>query len=192
MIGTELSGGALVVFGLIAVALVLFVSEVIPNDVTAIGIVVSLAALEPLTGVGHRAAISGFANTATVTIVAMYMLSAGIQQTGVVQRLGLSLAAFTDGDETRALAATIATTGPIAGFINNTPVVAIFIPMISDLAEKTGISPSKLLLPLSYAAILGGTLTLVGTSTNLLASEFAADLLGRPPSACSSSRPSAS
>jgi di/tricarboxylate transporter len=181
MIGTELSGGALVVFGLIAVALVLFVSEVIPNDVTAIGIVVSLAALEPLTGVGHRAAISGFANTATVTIVAMYMLSAGIQQTGVVQRLGLSLAAFTDGDETRALAATIATTGPIAGFINNTPVVAIFIPMISDLAEKTGISPSKLLLPLSYAAILGGTLTLVGTSTNLLASEFAADLLGRPP-----------
>ncbi|MBZ6494693.1 SLC13 family permease [Natrinema longum] len=181
MIGAALSGGVLVVFGLIAVALVLFVSELIPNDVTAIGIIVSLAALEPLTGVGHRAAISGFANTATVTIVAMYMLSAGIQQTGVVQRLGLSLAAFTDGDETRALAATIATTGPIAGFINNTPVVAIFIPMISDLSDETGISPSKLLLPLSYAAILGGTLTLVGTSTNLLASEFAATLLDRGP-----------
>lgn len=175
------STGALVVFGLIAVALVLFVTELIPNDVTAIGIIVSLAALEPLTGVGHRAAISGFANTATVTIVAMYMLSAGVQRTGVVQRLGLSLAAFTNGDETRALAATIGTTGPIAGFINNTPVVAIFIPMISDLAEKTGVSPSKLLLPLSYAAILGGTLTLVGTSTNLLASEFAATLLDRPP-----------
>ncbi|QLG49946.1 SLC13 family permease [Natrinema halophilum] len=181
MIGAELSGGALAVFGLIAVALVLFVSEVIPNDVTAMGIIVSLAALEPLTGVGHRAAISGFANTATITIVAMYMLSAGIQQTGVVQRLGLSLASFAKGDETRALAATVATTGPIAGFINNTPVVAIFIPMISDLADSAGVSPSKLLLPLSYAAILGGTLTLVGTSTNLLASEFAADLLGRGP-----------
>ncbi|WP_254762557.1 SLC13 family permease [Natrinema marinum] len=181
MIETGLPGGALVVFGLIATALVLFVSEVVPNDVTAIGIIVSLAALEPLTGVGHRAAISGFANTATVTIVAMYMLSAGIQQTGIVQRLGLSLATFTDGDETRALAATIGTTGPIAGFINNTPVVAVFVPMISDLAEQTGISPSKLLLPLSYAAILGGTLTLVGTSTNLLASEFAAELLGRGP-----------
>ncbi|TMT80375.1 sodium-coupled transporter [Haloterrigena sp. H1] len=181
MIGADPTGGALVVFGLITVALVLFVSEVIPNDVTAIGIIVSLAALEPLTGVGHRAAISGFANTATVTIVAMYMLSAGVQRTGVVQRLGLSLAAFTNGNETRALAATIATTGPIAGFINNTPVVAVFIPMISDLAEKTGMSPSKLLLPLSYAAILGGTLTLVGTSTNLLASEFAVELLGRDP-----------
>lgn len=181
MIGAELSGGAPVVFGLIAVALALFVSEAIPSDVTAIGIMVSLAALEPLTGVGHRAAISGFANTATVTIVAMYMLSAGVQQTGVVQRLGLSLAAFAKGDETRALAATVATAGPIAGFINNTPVVAIFVPMISDLAEKAGVSPSKLLLPLSYAAILGGTLTLVGTSTNLLASEFAAELLDRGP-----------
>ena len=181
MIGADPSGGALVVFGLIAAALVLFVSEIIPNDVTAIGIIVSLAALEPLTGVGHRAAISGFANTATVTIVGMYMLSAGVQRTGVVQRLGLSLAAFTNGNETRALAATIATTGPIAGFINNTPVVAVFIPMISDLAEKTGMSPSKLLLPLSYAAILGGTLTVVGTSTNLLASEFAVELLGRDP-----------
>ncbi len=175
------STGALVVFGLIAAALVLFVTEAIPTDVTAIGIIVALAALEPVTGVGYRAAISGFASTATITIVAMYMLSAGIQRTGLVQRLGLWLARFTRGSETRALAATIATTGPLAGIINNTPVVAVFIPMISELAEKTGISPSKLLLPLSYAAILGGTLTLIGTSTNLLASEFAVDLLGRDP-----------
>ena len=175
------STGALVVFGLIGVALVLFVSEAIPNDVTAIGIIVALAAFEPLTGVGPQEAISGFASTATITIVAMYMLSAAIQETGIVQRLGVYLARFTNGSETRALAATICTTGPIAGFINNTPVVAIFIPMISDLAEKTGISPSKLLLPLSYAAILGGTLTLIGTSTNLLASEFAVELLGRRP-----------
>ncbi|MFP8888166.1 SLC13 family permease [Natrialbaceae archaeon A-CW2] len=179
MILESVSTGALVVFGLIAVALVLFVSEVIPNDMTAIGIIVALALLEPLTGVGSRAAISGFANTATITIVAMYMLSAGIQGTGLVQRLGVYLARFVKGSDRRALLATIATTGPIAGFINNTPVVAIFIPMISELAEKTGVSPSKLLLPLSYAAILGGTLTLIGTSTNLLASEFAVDLLGR-------------
>ncbi|MFC4542624.1 SLC13 family permease [Halosolutus amylolyticus] len=175
------STGALVVFGLIAIALTLFVTEAIPNDVTAIGIIVSLAALEPVTGVGHQAAISGFASTATITIVAMYMLSSAIQDTGVVQRLGVYLARFTKGSEKRALAATICTTGPLAGVINNTPVVAIFIPMISELAEKTGISPSKLLLPLSYAAILGGTLTLIGTSTNLLASEFAVELLGRQP-----------
>ncbi|WP_418286301.1 SLC13 family permease [Halorubrum sp. DTA46] len=175
----SVSTGAFVVFGLIMIALVLFVSEVIPNDVTAIGIVVALAALEPWTGVSATGAISGFANTATITIVAMYMLSAAISNTGLVERLGLHLAALTRGSETRALAATVLTTGPIAGFINNTPVVAVFIPMISDLAKESGVSPSKLLLPLSYAAILGGTLTLIGTSTNLLASEFAATLLPR-------------
>jgi di/tricarboxylate transporter len=175
------STGTLVVFGLIAVALVLFVTERIPSDVTAIGIVVALAALEPWTGVSARGAISGFANTATITIVAMYMLSAAISDTGLVERLGIHLARLTRGSETRALAATVMTTGPIAGFINNTPVVAVFIPMITDLAKETGMSPSKLLLPLSYAAILGGTLTLIGTSTNLLASEFAATLLPRGP-----------
>ena len=172
-----LPDGAFVVFVLIAIALLLFISEAIPNDMTAVGIIVSLALLEPLTGVTPRQAISGFANTATITIVAMYMLSAGIQRTGLVQRLGMYLAEFTRGSEKRALAATVGTTGPIAGFVNNTPVVAVFIPMISDLARKSGISPSKLLLPLSYAAILGGTLTVIGTSTNLLASEFAAELI---------------
>ena len=181
MIVAGIPNGARVVFALIGVALILFVSEIIPNDITAIGIIFALAALEPWTQVGPRGAISGFANTATITIVAMYMLSAGIQDTGLVQRLGLHLAAFTKGSETRALAATVVTTGPIAGFINNTPVVAVFIPMISDLAKQSGISPSKLLMPLSYAAILGGTLTLIGTATNLLASEFAATLLPRGP-----------
>ena len=163
-----------VVFICIGIALVLFVSEIIPNDITAISIIVALAVTGILT---PRESIQGFANTATITIVAMYMLSAAIQQTGLVQRLGFHLATFTDGKEKRALLATVGSTGPIAGFINNTPVVAIFIPMITDLARKTGISPSKLLLPLSYAAILGGTLTLIGTSTNLLASEFAVELL---------------
>jgi di/tricarboxylate transporter len=179
MIGIGVSTGALIVFALIGVALVLFITELIPNDVTAIGIIFALAALEPWTQVGPRGAISGFANTATITIVAMYMLSAGIQNTGLVQRLGIYLAKFTRGSEDRALIATVCTTGPIAGFINNTPVVAVFIPMITDLANQSRISPSKLLLPLSYAAILGGTLTLIGTSTNLLASEFAATLLPR-------------
>lgn len=172
---------ALVVFGVIGVALVLFVSELIPNDVTAIGVIVALASIRPVFGIdiGITAgdAIAGFANPATVTIVGMYMLSAGIQRTGLVQRLGIYLADLTKGSEFRALVATVGTTGPIAGFINNTPVVAVFIPMISDLAEQSNLSPSKLLLPLSYAAILGGTLTLIGTATNLLASDFAGSLI---------------
>ena len=176
-----ISTGALFVFIIIVVALALFVSEVIPTDVTAIGVIVALAALQPWTGITHREAIAGFANPATITIVAMYMLSAGIQNTGLVQRLGIALARLTNGSETRALAATIGTTGPIAGIVNNTPVVAVFIPMITDLADQSAISPSRLLLPLSYAAILGGTLTLVGTSTNILASDLTHQLLDRGP-----------
>ncbi|GAB3679756.1 SLC13 family permease [Salinarchaeum chitinilyticum] len=172
-----LSTGALVVFALIAVALVLFVSETFPSDVTAIGIVVAIAIAEPWIGLSPAEAISGFSNPATITIVAMYMLSAGVQQTGIVERLGVALASFTHGDPDRALVATICTTGPIAGIVNNTPVVAVFIPMVQDLARDAGISPSKLLLPLSYAAILGGTLTLIGTATNILASDVAGELI---------------
>jgi di/tricarboxylate transporter len=165
--------GSTVVFLLIFAALLAFVTEIVPNDATAIGVIAALVLLEPWTQVGTRGAISGFANPATVTIIAMYMLSAGVQNTGVVERLGVYLADFAGGDGYRALVATVGSTGPIAGFVNNTPVVAVFIPMVSELADRTGVSRSKLLLPLSYAAILGGTLTLVGTSTNILASDFA-------------------
>jgi len=172
MLGVEVSGAA-IVFLLILAVLVAFITEVVSNDVTAISVIAILVILEPWTGVGPRTAISGFANPATVTIIAMYMLSAGVQATGIVERLGVYLAGFTGGDEFRALVATVCTTGPIAGFVNNTPVVAVFIPMVTGLAEDTNLSPSKLLLPLSYAAILGGTLTLIGTSTNILASDFA-------------------
>jgi len=165
--------GVVVVFALIIAVLLAFVTEVVPNDVTAISVVAALVVLEPWTGVSSREAISGFANPATVTIIAMYMLSAGVQNTGIVERLGVYLADFTGGNEFRALVATVCTTGPLAGFVNNTPIVAVFIPMVTNLAEETDMSPSKLLLPLSYAAILGGTLTLIGTSTNILASDFA-------------------
>jgi di/tricarboxylate transporter len=110
-----------VVFGLVGAALILFVSKVIPKDVTPIGVVVALAAIQPVSGldigITPRDAISGFSNPATVTIVRMDMLSVGIQQTGLVQRLGVYLADLTRGSEFRALAATVGSTGPIAGFI---------------------------------------------------------------------------
>ena len=172
--------GMALVFLLIGVALVLFVTEAIPSDITAIGVLVALALLQPWTGVRASEAIQGFASSATVTILAMYILSEGIQRTGVVERLGIALARVTRGDERRLLTATVGTTGVAAGIINNTPVVAVFIPMITGLADRAGISPSKLLLPLSYAAMMGGTLTLIGTSTNLLASDLSSDLLDHP------------
>ncbi|MBX0323733.1 SLC13 family permease [Halomicroarcula sp. F13] len=175
-----LSTGALVVFALVAVALTLFVTEWLPPDMTAVAVLVSLAVLEPYTGVPAREAIAGFASPAVVTIVVMYILSAGVEQAGVVDWLGARLAALTGGDERRLLAAIVGTTGVSAGFVNNTPIVAVFIPLVTGLSERYGISPSKLLLPLSFAAMLGGTLTLVGTTTNLLASDISRELLNEP------------
>ncbi|WP_435180127.1 SLC13 family permease [Halorussus sp. AFM4] len=166
----------LVVFGIAAVAVALFVTEAIPSDTTALAVLVSLVVLRGFTRVSPEDAISGFASPATVTIVAMYILSAGVEETGVVERLEVAVAGFARGDRNRLLAATVGITGPLAGVVNNTPVVALFIPMVTDLADRTHASPSKLLIPLSYAAMLGGTLTLVGTATNLVASSLAADL----------------
>jgi len=177
---SSLSIGTVLVFALVLVALILFVTELLPNDTTALAVLVSLVVLEPWTGVTATEALSGFASPATLTIVAMYMLSEGIQRTGLVGRLGAILGQATGGDERKLLGATVGTTGLAAGVVNNTPIVAVFIPMITDISGRYGLSPSKFLLPLSYAAMLGGTLTLVGTATNILASDLSRQLLGHP------------
>jgi di/tricarboxylate transporter len=169
-----------VVFGLILTAVVLFATEFVSPDVTAISVLVAVVVLEPWTGVGTETAFVGFANTATITVAAMYMLSEGIYRTGIVRRLGVAVSRFAGDSESRLLGTTLVLTGGMAGVVNNTPVVAVFIPMVTDLADEYRISPSKLLMPLSYTAMMAGTLTLVGTSTNLLASTFSARLLDRP------------
>jgi di/tricarboxylate transporter len=137
---------------------------------------VVLVVLEPWTNVSTVEGISGFSNQATVAVLAMLILSTGVNRTGLVQILGRKMASFAGDSRNRQLAATIGVSGPVSGFINNTPVVAILVPVVSDLAHKGKTSPSKLLIPLSFASMLGGMLTLIGTSTNLLASETAGRL----------------
>ena len=189
-----LSAGVLVVFTIILVALVLFATEIVPVDITAIGVMVTLLLVQPVTeqlatwgllegpiyvltepgsDVSATAqGLSGFASTATITVLAMFILSAGVRRTGVIQILGSKVAAYTREDETKQLGATIGLVSPISGFINNTAAVAILLPMVTDLAQKGKTSPSKLLMPLSFASMFGGTLTLIGTSTNILASDI--------------------
>ncbi|MEF8976822.1 MAG: SLC13 family permease [Halapricum sp.] len=189
-----LSAGTLVVFAIILIALILFATELVPVDITAIGVMVTLLLVQPVTeqlttwrilddpvyvltepgsDVSATAqGLSGFASTATITVLAMFILSAGVRRTGVIQILGSKIAAYTREDETKQLGATIGLVSPISGFINNTAAVAILLPMVTDLAQKGKTSPSKLLMPLSFASMFGGTLTLIGTSTNILASEI--------------------
>ncbi|WP_174786372.1 SLC13 family permease [Haloprofundus sp. MHR1] len=178
----------------ILAALVLFATEPVPVDITALGVMVTLMLVQPVTealaSVGLLAAplvmisveqgLSGFASQATLTVLAMFILSDGVQRTGVVQILGAKIAAVTRESESRQLGAVIGVVAPISGFINNTAAVAILLPMVTDLAERGRNSPSKLLLPLSYASMFGGTLTLIGTSTNILASDIF-DRLGYEP-----------
>ncbi|MEF8974363.1 MAG: SLC13 family permease, partial [Haloarcula sp.] len=175
----------LFVFAVIVAALVLFATEALPVDVTAIGVMVALMLAEPVTVLAadigllaepvyvlHQAGdgvspldrgLSGFASTATITVLAMFILSDGVQRTGIVQILGAKIASLTGDSETRQLGATVGLVAPISGFINNTAAVAILLPMVTDIAHKGKLSPSKLLLPLSYASMFGGMLTLIGT-----------------------------
>jgi di/tricarboxylate transporter len=170
-----------VVLGVVALALVLFLTEAVPVDVTAILLMVVLAVLEPWTTISATDAISGFASEATITVLAMLILSSGISRTGLVQALGRRMTDFAGTSLRRQLIATVGITSPMSGFLNNTPVVALLVPVVTDLANRGDTSPSKLLIPLSYASQLGGMLTLIGTSTNILASDVSARLSGRYP-----------
>ncbi|WP_227380543.1 SLC13 family permease [Haladaptatus halobius] len=172
----------LVVVAIIVAALVLFATEPVPIDITAIGVMVALMVLEPWTQISPAEGVSGLANTATVTVLAMFILSDGVRRTGIIQLLGQRIATITGDDERKQLGAIIGVVGPISGFINNTAAVAILLPMVTDIADEGKMSPSKLLLPLSYASMFGGMLTLIGTSTNILASDIAARLATQHPS----------
>ena len=179
---TGITPDMVVVFLIIVGAVFLFFTERIPIDVTAIAIMVTLIVLEPWTGISPSEGIAGFSSPATITVLAMLILSAGISRTGLVQIIGRKMSAYAGSSLRKQLLATIGVSGPISGFVNNTPVVAILVPIVSDIAHKGETSPSKLLIPLSYASQMGGMLTLIGTSTNILASDTAARLSTTYPS----------
>ena len=159
--------------GVVLLALVCFVGEWFPADVTAIAVMVMLMTLGLVT---PEEGISGFSNSATITVLAMFILSAGIDRTGAVQSVSRWFMAWGGRRASRQILVMGGIVGPISGFINNTAVVAVFLPIVEDWCRKQGIAPSKLLMPLSYVTVLGGMLTVIGTSTNVLASGLSEDL----------------
>jgi di/tricarboxylate transporter len=157
------------VFALLLIAVILFVTEKFPVDVVAVTI---LAALFLLDLVGPEEGLSGFASTATVTVGAMFVLSAGLQRTGAVGAIGLAMRKIGQGQSVFLLAVMVVI-GVISAFVNNTAAVAVFLPLVIASCVRRKISPSKVLIPLSYASQFGGVCTLIGTSTNLLVSAIA-------------------
>ena len=148
---------------------ILFVTEMFSIDVTAVLILTLLLLFGYL---DPSEAVSGFSNPAVVTIALLFILSHALQKTGILEYLINRINRLTNISRNLGNAVFFLSIGLASALVNNTAIVAIFIPVTIRMADKFKISPSKLLIPLSYAAILGGTLTLVGTSTNLLVSSI--------------------
>ena len=152
---------------IVVLALVLFVAEWFPSDIVAIIVTLLLTVLGLVT---PDESISGFGNSATVTVMAMFILSAGIARTGAIQIVSNLLLKWGGRNSTQQIFTLGVIVGPITAFINNTAVVAVFLPIVEEWCKRQRISVSKLLMPLSFATILGGMITVIGTSTNVLAS----------------------
>lgn len=152
---------------LIIVVLVLLMLETLAIDVLALGLLVLLWFSGYVTG---QEAIAGFSNKAVIIVAAMFVLSHAIVKTGILVRISQQIMALENKLKWLGRTLFLIFISLFSGFINNVAAVAIFIPVTIEIAAKLKISPSKLLIPLSYAAIYGGTLTLIGSSTNLLVS----------------------
>jgi len=160
-------------FALLLLALVVFALDLFPIDFVAFMILALMLVLGPILGLTPQEAISGFSNEATITVLAMFILSGGIYRTGAIHLLARRVIPLAAGSELKQLLAVMLLVGPISAFINNTAAVAILIPFVITLAREYRRSPSKLLIPLSYTSQLAGVITLIGTSTNILASALA-------------------
>ena len=160
----------LLVFGLLAAMLASFVWEKLPTELTALA---GLAILMVTGILDTEDALASFSNSAPITVGAMFVLSAALEKSGAIQALADRLQSLPGISMATALPGLIVSVGILSAFINNTPVVVVFLPIALSLAKQIGAPASKLLIPLSYASILGGSCTLIGTSTNIVVSSIA-------------------
>lgn len=168
-----MDGSATLVLALTFLAVVALVKEWIPAD----GVALALVGVLVVSGVvDGRAAIGAFGNGAVVTVGASFVLAAGLTRSGALEPIARRLLATSGASAARVVLVLMATVALGSAFINNTPIAVMFMPITLAIAKRTATAPSKLLIPMSYAAIVGGMCTLIGTSTTVLVS---GDLLRR-------------
>ncbi len=161
------------VFALMGVVFIAMMMERLRSDVIAVGAMVVLVFTGLLT---PQELFAVFSNQAVIAVACMFVLSAALERTGVIDRVGIWINGFVGHTELAVSLTLLPLVALLSAFVNNTPVVLVFMPMVIGLAARRNIKPSKLLIPLSFASILGGCCTLIGTSTNILVSSTAHSL----------------
>ncbi len=158
-----------IVFAILVLSIFFFATEIMSIDLVALSMIIILT----LTGVLTPAeALSGFSNPALITVASLFVVAEGLMRTGAVSVISQRIIRVSRGNPSHVLMLSILIVAIVSAFINNTPVVLVFIPVVLGVAHRFKIAPSRLLIPISYASILGGTCTLVGTSTNILVSSL--------------------
>ncbi|WP_375253753.1 SLC13 family permease [Yoonia sp.] len=165
-----------VVLGLLAFTVVLFVSEVVRIDFAAILVMVLLGLLSQLPGLGSLANISqlfnGLASNAVVSIIAVMIIGAGLDKTGLMGKVAALILRYGGNTEARVVPIISGTVGIISSFMQNVGAAALFLPVVSRISVRTGLSLSRLLMPMGFCAILGGTMTMVGSSPLILLNDL--------------------
>ena len=162
-----------ITLAILAGAIVLFVSGWLAPEVTgllAAGLLIATGVLKP------AEAVEGFGSPALVTLMGLFALSAGLFRSGGLDRLRAAIGSDAIRSPKRMIALMVAVVAPVSAFVPNTPIVATLLPVVEGWCRRRGVSPSKVLLPLSFATVLGGTITLLGSSVNLLASDVSEKL----------------
>ena len=167
------TGEGLITLAVFILAIVLFVTGKLAPEVTgllAAALLVTLGVLTP------EEAVKGFGSPALITLMGLFAVASGLFRSGGLDRLRALIGSDAVRSPKRMIGLLVGVVAPLSGFIPNTPIVATFIPVLEGWCQRRGISPSRVLLPLSFATILGGTISLLGTSTNLLASDVSRQL----------------
>jgi len=164
---------ALITLAVLVLAVVLFVSGALAPELTgllSVALLVSTGVLTPEQG------LAGFGSPALITLLGLFAVSAALFRSGALDRLRELIASERIRSDRRMVAMLALVVGPISGIVPNTPVVASLLPVLETWCHRRRIAPSRVLLPLSFATLLGGTLTLLGSSVNLLASDISRQL----------------
>jgi di/tricarboxylate transporter len=167
----------ILVLVVLAASIVFFVGGWLRLDIVALLVLATLTLSGVIT---PGQAIAGFSNPAVVTIAGMFVVSAALARTGVANALGRRMLRLAGNDEAKLVAVIMGTAGVLSGIMNNAGVTAMLLPVVMDMARRTKRSPSRLLMPLALGAMLGGITTLIGTPSNLVASDILRDA-GRAP-----------